>query len=101
MMKAQALNGRLKEKDAYDFYYCMRYYPGGHQALVSAFDAFPSNKLVDEGLRILKEKFSSPEHVGPVFIGNFLEETDQEARERIQRDAYERVIALLESLGID
>ncbi|MGC9385061.1 MAG: hypothetical protein ACP5D6_10715 [Kosmotogaceae bacterium] len=101
MMKAQALNGRMKEKDAYDIYYCMRYYPGGHRGLVSAFEKFPSNKLVDEGLRILKEKFASPEHVGPVFITNFLAETDLETRERIQRDAYERVRALLESLGID
>lgn len=101
MMKAQALNGRLKKKDAYDINYCMRYYPGGHQALVAAFEAFPPNKLIDEGLRILKEKFASPEHIGPVFIANFLAETDQEACERIKRDSYERVFALLESLGID
>lgn len=101
MMKAQALKGRLKEKDAYDIYYCMRYYPGGHPALVAAFKAFPSNKLIDECLNILKDKFASPEHVGPVFIANFLAETDQDTRERIQRDAYERVKALLESLGID
>ncbi len=101
MMKAQALNGRLKEKDAYDVYYCMRYYQGGHQALVAAFKVFPSNKLIDEGLRILHEKFASPEHAGPVLVTNFLAETDQDARERIQRDAYERVKALFESLGID
>ncbi|HAF49331.1 MAG TPA: hypothetical protein DCL08_08880 [Anaerolineaceae bacterium] len=101
MMKAQALNGRMKEKDAYDIYYCIRYYPGGHQALVSAFEEFPPNKLVDEGMKILKEKFASPEHIGPVFVTTFMEEIDQETRERIQRDAYERVRALLESLGID
>jgi len=100
MMKAQALNGRMKEKDAYDIYYCMRYYPGGHRALVSAFKAFPPNKLVYEGLRILKEKFASPEHVGPVFITDFLAESDPENQNRIQRDAFERVTALLESLGI-
>jgi hypothetical protein len=101
MMKAQALNGRMKEKDAYDIYYCMRNYPGGHRALVSAFKAFPSNKLVDEGLRILKEKFASPEHVGPVFITNFLGESDPETQKIIQRDAYERVNVLLESLDMD
>jgi len=101
MMKAQALNGRMKEKDAYDIYYCLRYFPGGPQALVSAFEEFPPNKLVDEGMRILKEKFASPEHIGPVFVTTFMEEMDQETRERIQRDAYERVRALLESLGID
>ncbi|MBW6466698.1 MAG: nucleotidyl transferase AbiEii/AbiGii toxin family protein [Brevefilum sp.] len=101
MMKAQALNGRMKEKDAYDIYYCMRNYPGGHRALVLAFKAFPSNKLVDEGLRILKEKFASPEHVGPVFITDFLAESDPETKMIIQRDAFERVAALLKSLCID
>jgi hypothetical protein len=100
MMKAQALKGRLKEKDAYDIYYCLRYYPGSHRALVKAFKTFPSNKLIDEGLQILQEKFASPEHIGPVFVADFSEETDREAREIIQRDAYERVTALLESLGI-
>lgn len=101
MMKAQALKSRLKEKDAYDLYYCMRHYTGGHQALVAEFKKFPSNQLIDEGLLILKENFASPEHIGPVFVVNFLAESDQEVRERIQRDAFERVNALLESLGIN
>ena len=100
MMKAQALKGRLKEKDAYDIYYCVRQYPGGHSKLVKAFESFPSNKLIDEGLQILREKFASPEHVGPVFVADFYGEIDQDAREIIQRDAYERVKALLESLSI-
>lgn len=100
MMKAQALKGRLKEKDAYDIYYCLRHYPGGHSELVKAFKSFPSNKLIDEGLQILHEKFASPEHVGPVFVADFSEETAQDARELLQRDAYERVTALLESLGV-
>ena len=100
MMKAQAIDGRLKEKDAYDIYYCLRYYPGGHQALVDAFKSFPKNKLIDEGLNILRDKFASPDHIGPVFTADFLEEKDQEAREMIKRDAYERIRALLESMGI-
>jgi hypothetical protein len=100
MMKAQALNGRLKEKDAYDIYFCLRHYPDGIQGLTEAFKSFPSNKLIDEGLNILQEKFSSPEHIGPVFVVDFLGETDRDTRELIQRDAYERVTALLESLVI-
>jgi len=100
MMKAQALNGRMKEKDAYDIYFCLRNYPGGHEALVEAFQRFTSNKLIDEGLNILKDKFNSPEHVGPVFVANFLSETDLETRARIQRDAYERMNSLLLSLDI-
>lgn len=36
-MKAQALNSRLKEKDAYDIYYCLTNFPDGMDALVEAF----------------------------------------------------------------
>ncbi len=32
-MKGYALNGRLKQKDAYDIYYCVRNYPGGIPSL--------------------------------------------------------------------
>lgn len=98
MMKAQALKGRLKEKDAYDVYYCLRYFPGGHDALVTAFRSFPKNQLVDEGLEILQEKFASPEHVGPVFVANFLGEVNRETQEMIRRDAFERISALVKEL---
>lgn len=35
-MKGYALNGRHKQKDAYDIYYCIRNYPGGIDALAEA-----------------------------------------------------------------
>ena len=76
MMKAQALNDRLKEKDAYDIYFCLVNFPGGIDALVKEFQPYLSNSLVLEGLRIFAEKFQSPEHVGPVFVADFLEEID-------------------------
>jgi hypothetical protein len=66
MMKAQALNRRLKEKDAYDIYYCLTNFPRGLDALAEAFHQFPDHPLVREGIRILAEKFSSPDAVGPV-----------------------------------
>jgi hypothetical protein len=31
--KGHALNGRYKQKDAYDIYYCIRNYPTGIEAL--------------------------------------------------------------------
>lgn len=100
MMKAQALNGRMKEKDAYDIYFCLLYYPGGHEALIEAFTQFPHSKCVTEGLTIFKEKFDSPEHFGPVAVANFINETNLESRARLQRDVYERMNALLLGLGI-
>jgi len=98
VMKAQALNSRLKEKDAYDIYYCVTNFPGGLDALVEAFRIFPDHPLIREGLEILSEKFSSADSVGPVFVTNFLDESDPDARALIQRDAYERVQYLMGAL---
>lgn len=58
-----------------------------------------NNKLAQEALGIIAEKFSSPESVGPVHVANFEGITDTEEQEQIQRDAYERVQALLTGLG--
>ncbi len=98
IMKAQALSGRLKEKDAYDIYYCMANYPGGMDALIQAFHDFPDHPLIREGLSILSEKFSSIDSSGPVFVANFLDENDPDVRATIQRDAFERVQYLLKAL---
>jgi hypothetical protein len=98
MMKAQALKSRLKEKDAYDIYYCLTNFPGGIDALVEAFRAFPDHPLIREGLEILSEKFSSADSVGPVFVTNFLDENGPDTRAFIQRDAYERVQYLLNAI---
>jgi len=100
IMKAFALGDRLKEKDAYDIYYCLKNYPGGLDELIKRFEPYIHNSLVKEGLNILFEKFSSPEHIGPKFVVGFLEIADQEDRFALQRDAYERVAYLLKGLEI-
>jgi len=46
-----------------------------------------------------KETFASPEHVGPKWVADFDELTDEEARAIRQRDAFERVNALLLKLS--
>jgi len=46
-----------------------------------------------------KETFASPEHVGPKWVADFDELTDEEARDIRQRDAFERVNALLAKLS--
>lgn len=104
MMKAQALEGRLKEKDAYDIYYCLINYPDGLDKLIEEFRPYRNHPIVAEGLSILAEKFRTPDHVGPTFVVDFLEETDLDTRAMIQRDAFERMDYLLmrlESLRIE
>lgn len=44
--------------------------------------------------------FKRIDSAGPVWVANFLEITDDEEKERIQRDAYERVNALIMKVEI-
>jgi hypothetical protein len=100
VMKSMALADRMKEKDAWDIWFCLAFYPGGMGALAEAFQPHLQNRLVAEGLGKLKEKFASPEHTGPKWVADFDEIDDPETRAMRQRDAYERVAGLLARLGL-
>lgn len=100
VMKGMALFDRMKEKDAWDIYYCLKHYPGGLDPLIHAFNPFMSHGLVKEGLKKIAEKFASEKHVGPKFVADFEEITDAEERALLQRDAFERVSYLLKKLGV-
>jgi hypothetical protein len=99
-MKGMAMATRLKEKDPWDVYYCVKNYPGGPDALSAEFAPHIGHGLVKEGLQHIAEKFASPEHTGPKSVADFDEVTDPEERAFIQRDAYERVQDVLRRLGI-
>jgi len=99
VMKGMALDGRLKEKDAWDIYYCLLAYPGGIDALVEEFRPHLSHGLVREGLGKIAGHFSSLKSIGPKFVADFEEAADPEETERIVRDAYERTHAFLNKLG--
>lgn len=99
IMKAMALADRMKEKDAWDICFCVTHFPGGFDALAAAFQPHLGNGLVKEGLSKIAEKFASPDHVGPKWVADFDEITDEDARAIRQRDAYERMNALLQRLG--
>ena len=99
-MKGHALDGRLKEKDAWDIYYCVQEFPGGMDALVERLQPMAGHGLVREALEKIGQHFASPEHRGPRHVADFEEANEPEARETIQRDAYERVNYVLGQLGI-
>jgi hypothetical protein len=101
VMKGMALKSRLKEKDAWDIYYCVRHYPGGIEQLGQEFLPILFHGLVQEGLHNIAEKFSSPSAVGPTYVADFEELTNSPERALLQRDAYERVNQLLRNLGVD
>lgn len=99
--KGMALWGRIKEKDAYDIYYCCRHYPGGIPALVRDIRPLMDNKLAREGFGKIKARFTTTNSIGPVGVADFLGEEDREERLRIQREAFELVNKLMAELGIE
>jgi len=100
VMKGIALDERIKEKDAWDIYYCLKNYPGGLDGLIDEFKLYIGRSVVKEGLMKIANHFSSVEHIGPKFVADFYEIADPEERERIQRDAFERVNYFLRGLGM-
>lgn len=101
VMKGMAMETRMKEKDAYDIYYCLLNYPGGIDALAEEFKPHLHHGLVKEGLQQIAGQFSSEKAFGPKSVSDFEEIDDPDEQERIQRDAYERANALLSKLGIE
>ena len=100
VMKGMALDDRLKEKDAWDIYYCIQNYPGGLDRLIGEFKPYIKHGLVKEGLEKIAKHFASEKNVGPRFVADFEEITDPEDREVRERDAYEKVDYILQKLGI-
>lgn len=99
--KGMALWDRLKEKDAFDIFFCCRYYPGGVDALAEIIKPVIGNKLAQEGLGKIKARFNEINAIGPVGVAIFMEIEDLDERARIQREAFEFVNKLMELLKIE
>jgi len=100
VMKGMSIWERYKEKDAYDIYFTILNYPGGIQELVKIFKPVRSHKLVKEGLGKIKAKFKDVNSIGPAWITIFQDTGDDEEKELIKRDAYERINTFIDKLGI-
>ena len=99
--KGMALWDRLKEKDAFDIFFCCRYFPGGIEALAETIKPVIGNKLAKEGLGKIKAKFNEVNGIGPVGVADFMELEDPEERTRIQREAFEFVNELMKQLEVN
>ena len=100
IMKGMALAARLEEKDAYDIYYCVRFYPGGPTGLAEAFRPHLGNMLVREGLEKIRMEFLSPDDAGPKWVAGFMDVQDVEEQAITRRRAYEMISAWLDRLAI-
>jgi hypothetical protein len=100
-IKAMALSERMKKKDAYDIYFSIDNYPGGYKALAVEFRGKLNNRLIAEGIAILRDKFSRLDSIGPLWAAQVAEEVTPGTGfdlEMEQRRAYEVVNALLREI---
>jgi hypothetical protein len=88
-MKGITIGQRNKPKDYYDMYMTAKHLQGGPKALGQRLAGFKDNKLIIEAMENVRRYFDSPKGLGPTSVADFMGEEDREAREIIQRDAYE------------
>ncbi len=98
VMKAHALAGRDKPKDAYDICYCLEQFPGGLAKLAAVWKRRRQGKDVAKAIEILTAKFASVDAFGPQQLVEFHSSPDDEAAKMQARRAYELVRAFLMSL---
>ncbi|WP_292532505.1 nucleotidyl transferase AbiEii/AbiGii toxin family protein [Methylocystis sp.] len=102
-MKGHALKNRLKQKDAYDIYYCVRNYPGGPEALAEACRALLEHDSAARGYRYIAEKFDRVDNYGPDRVRRFVQDTNalgERTLDQWQQDAFGQVDAWLRALGL-
>lgn len=98
VMKAFALNGRDKPKDAYDICYCLDHYAGGIAELAEAWRAQGDDRDVSKAIGFLEEKFESVDSYGPMQVVEFHNDQDPETREEQARRAHELVQRFLSDI---
>lgn len=95
VMKAYALAGRDKPKDAYDICYCLDNVPGGVDAMAQAWKAWREDDVIVGAIERLSEKFASVASYGPMQVAAFYGDTETEVRQMRARRAFELVSRFL------
>jgi hypothetical protein len=102
-MKGYALDGRTKQKDAYDVYFSIRNYPGGIEALVEECMPLLEHESGKEGFQHVASKFKHPEDFGPTCGRRFVEDTDvagERSGDEWQQDAFGQVDTWARAMGL-
>ncbi len=102
VLKAHAMGGRLKEKDAYDIDYLLAHGDEGIDSIVEQLRALLGQEVVTRALDVLATKFASMDAVGPVHVAAYrrLPSGSTEADEAAAA-AYARVRRLLKMLAVN
>ena len=102
-MKGHAVNGRYKQKDACDIYYCFRNYPSGVAALAQDCRRLLEYPSGVKGYGFINEKFDAPDGYGPMCVKNFVVESkllvDRPA-EQWRQDAFGQADQWLRALSL-
>ena len=102
-MKGHALNGRHKQKDAYDVYYSIRNFPGGTGALAEACKPILDHPSGMAGYGFIAAKFDTADGYGATSVRNFVAASDilgDRSEDEWQQDAFGQVDAWLRAIGM-
>lgn len=102
-MKGYALDGRFKQKDAYDVYFSIRNFPGGIEALVNECKPLLEHESGVTGFQHIAAKFTNADDFGPTCVRNFVSDSDiMEGRslDEWQQDAFGQVDAWARAMGL-
>jgi hypothetical protein len=96
-MKALAMSDRTNPKDAFDIYFCLKHFPGGVDELAALCRPLVKNRFVQEGMRVLGDKFAELNAVGPRWASEVAAENGADP-ELSRRDAFELMQWLLATI---
>lgn len=102
-MKGYALEGRYKQKDAYDVYYCIAGFDGDIEALAKLCLPILEFEGGAVGFNHVNDKFAKLDSFGPVCVRDFVSESEILAGrtpEQWQQDAFGQVDTLMRVLKL-
>lgn len=102
-MKGHAMNGRYKQKDAYDIYYSVRNYPDGIANLALKCSEILKYESGKQGFDYINSKFEDADGYGPTCVRNFVEGSNilgDRTPDEWQQDAFGQLDALLREMGL-
>lgn len=99
-LKAFALEERVKKKDAYDIWFCLRHFAGGPSALAGAVRPLLTTPQGQSAIQILRSKFQHVGSVGPQWAADVASGQGAD-RPTVIRDAFERFKAFNSALASD
>ena len=102
-MKGHAMNGRYKQKDAYDVYYCVRNYAEGLSILAEKCLEVLGHESGVQGFSYINSKFDSVDGFGPTCVRNFVEESKilgGRTPDEWQQDAFGQIDALMREMKL-